>query len=194
MLFELIRDHQNFHTDFQASRFITNAAGYGTLWGMYRQTLRELVARIEPLEDAYAEMPLTSPLREAVRVGVLLDREREFAQFYNQAVAFKAKVDALSPAEKEALEAEYWVEKFKTECAVSYMVSGRIEADTMSAIMALPLEMRSKILTAVHRDRAPELMEEIANRPDHEALVSQTLMPTEVKALLCTKSPPALLA
>src|SRR5438445_2833578 len=49
---ELLADHQEFHSDLQMDAFITLRSG-GTLYGCYKQALRELATRVRALRERY---------------------------------------------------------------------------------------------------------------------------------------------
>jgi|LGOV01.1.fsa_nt_gb predicted nucleic acid-binding OB-fold protein len=54
---ELLVDHQLYHSDFQMDHFITIRAG-GTVYGQYKQALRELDKRKRGLKQLYSEKAL----------------------------------------------------------------------------------------------------------------------------------------
>jgi hypothetical protein len=118
-LSELLADHQEFHSDLQMDRFITLRSG-GTLYGCYKQALRELEARTTALIQRYESRRLleidieelsaseaVDPWqlrRDEVRLRtkramlskcarLIEDTEREFWRFYCQANAIR---DALA--------------------------------------------------------------------------------------------------
>src|SRR5579863_2272034 len=51
-LSDLLTDHQEFHSDLQMDSFITARSG-GTLYGCYKQALRELATRVRALRERY---------------------------------------------------------------------------------------------------------------------------------------------
>ena len=109
---DIIKDHQIFHSNFQVDHFIVGG-DCPTLYGRYRQTLRELVRRIRSLKYLYvkrerlkidhdrtlqipdAEDDLDLRSRELDRLEVVMgmeeldrviaDTEREFRRFYAHA-------------------------------------------------------------------------------------------------------------
>lgn len=114
----LFADHQGGHTDFQMDSFITVRSG-GTLYGCYRQALRELWKRFRGLIDLRMRRDLlaveidraewnaeNSPnefVRRTARIQFdgkrrsaiemeksLHDTEREFVRFYAQAASLRA--------------------------------------------------------------------------------------------------------
>jgi len=54
-LSELLKDHQMFHSKFQQDHLITKRAG-GTLYGQYKQSLRELYKRVRGLASDWYQM------------------------------------------------------------------------------------------------------------------------------------------
>jgi hypothetical protein len=54
---ELFADHQLYHSEFQMDNLITLRAG-GTLYGQYKQALRELYKRYRGLKQLYGEKEL----------------------------------------------------------------------------------------------------------------------------------------
>ena len=113
-LSDLLSDHQEFHSELQMNSFITLRSG-GTLYGCYKQALRELSTRKMALVQRYThrelllievdelKMPCDKPLqarRNRVHAAekrlmieecrrVIADTEREFIRFYEQAVAIR---------------------------------------------------------------------------------------------------------
>lgn len=112
----LLADHQEFHSDLQMDAFITLRSG-GTLYGCYKQALRELNTRAHALRTRYTQWallkinldewdkgPAQDPFeirRNRIRASearlalddcrrVIADTEREFLRFYRQAVAIRA--------------------------------------------------------------------------------------------------------
>ena len=51
---DLLQDHQLFHSQFQQDYFITLKAG-GTLYGQYKQALRELYKRFRGLRETICD-------------------------------------------------------------------------------------------------------------------------------------------
>jgi hypothetical protein len=113
-LAELLADHQDFHSDLQMDSFITQRSG-GTLYGCYRQALRELDVRTTALIQRYegrrlleidireletARVDPWQTERDAVRLAsrklllsraraAVVDTEREFLHFYAQAISIR---------------------------------------------------------------------------------------------------------
>jgi hypothetical protein len=118
-LSELLADHQDFHSDLQMDSFITLRSG-GTLYGCYRQALRELDTRTTALIQRYESRKLLhidireletdrvdpwESERDTVRLAgkrmildrcdaVIADTEREFLRFYRQAISIRAALES----------------------------------------------------------------------------------------------------
>ncbi len=118
-LSELFADHQEFHSDLQMDSFITLRSG-GTLYGCYKQSLRELTTRKLALIQRYAnrdrlaldieklQRPCEKPIKarrnaidlweKSLMLGecdrVIGDTEREFIRFYQQAASIRESLAA----------------------------------------------------------------------------------------------------
>ena len=117
---DLLNDHQMFHSDVQMDAFITVRAG-GTVYGQYKQALRELSKRFRGLTGLYHDRQLAELDIEVLKSGpkgnnfalrrrdieisrarfgleqtdhTIKDTEREFLRFYAQAVVLKRKIEA----------------------------------------------------------------------------------------------------
>jgi hypothetical protein len=116
---ELLADHQEFHSDLQMDSFITLRSG-GTLYGCYKQALRELQTRKVAVIQRVTQMRLADveARRRAITTGnemadernrirneelaafrpmneqILNDTLRECAYFYGQALAIREALEA----------------------------------------------------------------------------------------------------
>lgn len=113
MIESILADHRHFHSTWQIDHAITGRAG-GTLYGCYKQSVRELHKRWRGLREHYAnrerlildiddierlpeatgndarrrEIDLAEKRLALVEsAGVIRDTEREFLRFYGQALA-----------------------------------------------------------------------------------------------------------
>jgi hypothetical protein len=75
------------------------------------------------------------------------ETEREFKEFYNIAHHLK---DKLGDINEEELEEQFWVNKIETQMAKDYKTTGRIGADTMKLLSALPDELSLPIYATKH--------------------------------------------
>jgi hypothetical protein len=118
-LTDLFADHQEFHSDLQMDSFITLRSG-GTLYGCYKQALRELTVRKLALIHRYANRDRVAleieeaqqPCDDLIMARrkkidawekslmlaecdrVIDDTEREFIRFYQQATAIREALAA----------------------------------------------------------------------------------------------------
>lgn len=176
---ELLNDHQMFHSTFQQDNFITGKGG--TLYGAYKQCLRELTSRTQTIQSSAlgikrldidieelilkvsngtgfekqrAEIDLVEK-RMALESTLLSlsDTEREFLRFYQQAVYLKSKVGKLTPRDRAKHEAEMWEFKAKEMVVVDFITLGRVKANTYEMLRSLPKPIRLRILTEMrHQD------------------------------------------
>lgn len=168
---ELLADHQLYHSEFQADFFITIRSG-GTLYGCYKQALRELFKRQRGLEElSTARHTLTLDIEElrhkASRWFVgrfqrrrlqieldsklaaekhldrnILETEREFSVFLGQATALKAEIGEITQERRAQLDAEMWAHKLKAMAAVDFLSCGRLKENTVEMLQSMPMEMR----------------------------------------------------
>lgn len=178
---ELLSDHEGGHSDLQMDSFITIRSG-GTLYGCYKQALRELAKRKRGVDGLEVERDLLlidieeirstedhgdfKSRRETVRLRQCLarlaeldrsltDTRRELDRFFAQAVALKALIGDLTPERRAALDAEMWVHRLKCQAAIDYMSTGRLGPNTAALMQALPRALRDQL----PRVKPPELVE-----------------------------------
>lgn len=182
-LSDIIKDTVLFHTPLQSNLFILDAAGCGSVWGMYRQACREVTSRIRPLVEAYNRPESALPLIRELDYAELQEREREFLLFYQRAVGLKQLLDKLDPAEAEI---DFWVCKFKKQAAVELMAGGRVSAGTLEAILSLPIEHREPLLSKLFTDPTG-VMDEV--RAQETLMIPAVEVPvTQVRELVCSTS------
>ena len=190
-LSDLLLDHQEFHSELQMNSFITLRSG-GTLYGCYKQALRELSTRKMALIQRYAhrelllieidelEMQCDEPMqarRNKVYAAekrlmieecrrVIVDTEREFVRFYEQAVAIREALRSqgvdlpLDATTRNRLDSEMWEHQLKCMAAVDFMTSGRLGAQTVGLLQSCPVEMRRRIADhLLHSDRHSALID-----------------------------------
>ncbi len=171
---ELMADHQGNHSALQMDSFITARAG-GTLYGCYKQALREIDTRIHALRSHYYERAkLPAQIRrlkkrnteEAVirasflnmRIGDvashIADSEREFIRFYAQAIAIRSEMESageifpLSEEARHRLDCEMWEHRLKTMAAGDLIAEGRIARVTIEFLVSTPREIRARLAAA----------------------------------------------
>ena len=177
MLKELLKDHETGMTKFQDDYFVTGKSGI-TLYGQYKQSLRELYKRFRGLreltfnrkrldvdiaEAKYNSIHAESDFdRQRAQIDsdektalieeserVINDTKREFTNFYNQAVALKKQLGRLTKKKCEQLEKEMWAEKAVMGAACDMLTKGRIAEGTLDLIISFPKEMRSEVLLKI---------------------------------------------
>lgn len=163
---EFLNDHQQGHSAFQMSHFITGKSGCN-VFGWYKQTLWELVSRWQTLRSAYVEIEILEAEIEELeacpssrknaleikkrRIGIehsllsLRDTEREFAHFYQQAARLKAEYSRLTPEQIAEQEREHWIYHARTLAALDILSVGRPSKSTWGLIAALPPELRQQV-------------------------------------------------
>lgn len=168
---DLLADHQFFHSNLQMDSFITIRAG-GTLYGCYKQALRELQTRTTALRShrvarAILEIEIEEhdggdsrrdrihgkTKREALGEcdRVIGDTLREFARFYGQADALRnalARSGVKFPLDTETrdrLDREMWVHQIKCRAAVEFLSSTHLQNSTIELFQALPGVMRKQL-------------------------------------------------
>jgi hypothetical protein len=177
----LLDDHQLYHSEFQMDNFITAKSGGGTVYGQYKQALRELFKRyrgIKELETSKALLQVDidelasqkswfnvfSRRRNAINLVQkrmcmedleknISDTKREFDHFYRQALKMKLMIGPLSPTLRNRLDTEMWIHNLKCMVAVDYLCHGRMSAGTLTSIMALPVSLRLPLLTEVKTEK-----------------------------------------
>jgi hypothetical protein len=185
MLDLILNDHRHFHSDWQCDYAITVKAG-GTLYGCYRQAVRELHKRWRGLRESYklralAQIDLEEAEEKTDRraminaadlrlslleaVGVIRDTEREFLRFYGQAVALRRSLgledsEPMPDDMRERLDVEMWAHHLRTMAAVDFMTCSRLQKGTVELLQACPPDMRRDIAADIcNPSRHNELVE-----------------------------------
>jgi len=169
---KLLADHLHGHSDFQMDYFITGKGG-PTTYGMYRQALRELVARHKALKrleikrqmieldiDQLQQQSDGCPIKQRRRdLEIQLKRlelediltsihttRRELDRFYTQAVALKERLGDIDDTRRHELEREMWVERAKLLAIIDLATAGRLSPASYEMIIALPPADRTSIV------------------------------------------------
>jgi len=172
---EILADHQAKHSDLQMDYFITTRHG-GTVYGMYKQALRELHSRHTTLQGLYIDhdealmayadagkgwvfnarqrrskairKERTTMALRAIRTSIK-DTERERDRFLAQARLLKHEVGELTPAKRAVLDGEMWTHKIKSMAAMDYMTAGVLGRGTIELLQCVPNVIRRKLLAEV---------------------------------------------
>jgi len=170
----LLDDHQTGMSQFQDDYLVTTRAG-GTLYGQYKQSLRELYKRfrglreltsnnarlkidIEELEwkiDTNQESDFELKrcevnLKEKIMLmeesqRAISDTKREFMRFYQQAAHLKGKIGELTDKKRHQLDMEMWEFKIKEMAVIDWISSGRLRNSTFEFLHSCPIDMKIRI-------------------------------------------------
>ncbi len=167
MITTILGDHRHFHSAWQIDHAITAKSG-GTVYGCYRQAVRELHKRWRGLRGLYAErVKLAADCDQAQGVQrceirlqaveadhVIADTEREFLQFWGQAVACRRAMgladDQPMPEDmRDRLEGEFWEYQIKALAAVDFITTGRLSRNTVEILAATKGRQRQRLVSAI---------------------------------------------
>lgn len=163
------------HSSFQMDFFITGKNGI-TLYGQYKQSLRELRTRENAriglecrhetndidLEECRMNLETEKNRFERRRLEVKIKRypnaqegisqdikenEREYRRFYNQAEQLKEKLGTIDEEQRNAYEVDYWVQRLSRDAHFEKLeAASRISRSTLSNMHSLPKAIREHIL------------------------------------------------
>lgn len=193
MLKKLLEDHQLYHSDFQMDHLITIRAG-GTIYGQYKQALREFYKRYRGLKELYAERELTQvdideltvkddkdefqQRRNKINLAKkrmaleeieknISDTEREFGRFYAQAVTLKSQIGELTPERRDKLDREMWVFKLKEMAALDLATTGHLSQSTYELIGSVSSEVRIPVLKDCNPENRMAFLEWFETKHDN---------------------------
>jgi hypothetical protein len=169
-LSELLKDYEPLHSNFQLERLVLVRNGQ-TLYGCFKQVLRELAARIPVVLEACNRVICriqqndlaiseSHQVYRLVEIYIVRDQMREFCILYNYAVALKYALGDLTPSRKSELECDYWIHHAKSAIARDFISEGRLTPATLELLHAFPNNMRSQVLQYV------------TNPLQHEAIIA----------------------
>jgi len=173
----LLNDHQTGMSKFQDNYFVTVRAG-GTLYGQYKQSLRELYKRFRGLRqltsdnkrllidideakyksenetDEFARRRAEVDYQEKSLLleeseRSISDTKREFINFYKQAVYLKSQIGELTEEVRDKLDREMWEFKIKEMACIDFITTGRLRNSTFEFINACPREMKLSISNSI---------------------------------------------
>jgi len=183
----LLDDHQTGMSQFQDDYLVTTRAG-GTLYGQYKQALRELYKRfrglreltsnnarlqidIEELEtqikdgdDTFYTKRKKVDYKEKVMLmeesqRAISDTKREFMRFYQQAAHLKEKIGELTDEKRHQLDMEMWEFKIKEMAVIDWISSGRLRNSTFEFLHSCPKEMKKRLANAISLKNQNKLIE-----------------------------------
>ena len=131
----LANDYSEAHSAFQIDHFIVGESGE-TLYGMYQQTLRELLARLQGARS------------EPMSIG----HRTECARFLAIAITIKQQLGEISPERREKLDRDMWLARFKRMAALDLLCEYQITRGTWRVILNTPLSFRAELVdTMINR-------------------------------------------
>jgi hypothetical protein len=179
----LLSDHQLGMSSFQDDYLVTARDG-GTLYGQYKQALRELYKRLRGLVDEIygehgikrLEQKLEKPTDEIeeTHTRLLLDQARfhvqntyrEFVRFWQQASVLKDKIGELTPEKRRQFDEEMWIYRIKEMAVINYMQHRRLQNNTIGFLSSMPQRIREKLYPQIlEPENHQSLIDEYMNRP-----------------------------
>jgi len=170
---QLLDDHQTGMSQFQDDFLVTTRAG-GTLYGQYKQALRELYKRFRGLRELICkderlqvdidELKDKIKMEEKVfdlrrfkidyKEKIMLmeeseraikDTKREFNRFYQQAAYLKEQIGELTDEKRHQLDIEMWEFKIKEMIVIDLLSTGKVGNVTYEFLHACPKEMKIRM-------------------------------------------------
>jgi len=206
---ELLDDHQTGMSQFQDDYFVTTRAG-GTLYGQYKQALRELYKRFRGLRELicnYERLEIDiDELKETIEnstgfkkrraevdykektllieesLRVVKDTKREFTRFYQQASYLKEKIGDLTNEKRHQLDVDMWEFKIKEMAVIDWITVGRLRNSTFEFLHALPKDVKTRIATEL-TDQT-KLIEWYDNKEEHHIPSNLPQIPYPLELLL----------
>jgi hypothetical protein len=162
---ELLDDHQPFHSNLQIERFIVSKSGL-TVYGSYRQAVRELWKRRRGLQELYSnrelllidieqmaeQQPKIECRYDARRAEIhiatkrisldeldrtIQDTEREFLRFWEIASALKDQVGELTQDRRDEMDREMWDHQILAMAATDILSSGHLSPNVIGMLQSL---------------------------------------------------------
>lgn len=197
---KLLNDHQLYMSNLQHDAFIVRRAGGVTLYGQYKQSLRELYKRVRGIREIVcdleiakldlAELKETDNRRSQVeawrKIGQIEEIERnrdetmrELTHFYQISSALKAEIGELTDEKRDKLEHEMWEKKLLMMAHSDYVSHGRLDSDTLEFALSLDETMREKVLPLM---KSPARLEKLVNElTSQSSRMYDALVDTELK-------------
>ena len=176
---DLMKDYEPGMSDFQDDHFVTKRSG-GTLYGQYKQALREIGSRIPTLRSSYydreeilldiedlekcEEKDARYHISMGRLKGRLLDCEimlkqtcKDFKRFLTHAYRLKEQLGDITPERKYQLESELWEYRVREQMAIQYASEGRLLNTTLEIISALPQDIKKRVMEDLpHKHENPQ--------------------------------------
>jgi len=172
---DLLDDHQLYHSEFQQDYLITGKTG-GTIYGQYKQALRELYKRTRGLREIISNRRRTAIDIEELKwktenlenefdrrraqvdydercmlveesERVLQDTKREFKRFYQHSIYLKGLLGDIDDERRKKLDEDMWEFKLKEMIVLDWRVHGRITSGTYEFLHSTPRRMKERIVS-----------------------------------------------
>ena len=164
----VLMDYEPFHSSFQIRQFIVFRTGV-TLYGAYKQVVREIWARLNGLYGTLGDLRLAKPrfalsppssptswqsksqdvppvgFAEFEQFVALKDTCRELTILLAYATTIRRRLGNLSRHRVWELEADYWVCRTKLTVARDIIHGGRLGPDTIELVHSMPGRYREEI-------------------------------------------------
>ena len=201
----LLDDHQTGMSQFQDDYFVTTRAG-GTLYGQYKQALRELYKRFRGLRELTCSQErlvidieeLKEKIDESISFElkrakvdykekimlmeesqrVIKDTEREFNRFYQQACYFKEQIGDLTDEKRNKLDQEMWIFKVKEMAMIDWYTTGFLRNSTYEFLNSLPISIRKKVALELNDQKKLKVWYETRKEIIPENLNNTKIIPT----------------
>lgn len=186
MLQELFKDNTSCHSGFQIDNFILHSNG-GTLYGQYKQSLRELFNRCTAVADLIKDIEIheieTEEMREELsktssgytqrRLTAEINHKDfylsfknkrleetlgELSRFYCHAVFMKEKLGDISVEKRDRLERELWLYRVKEMIALDVLATSRPSKPVLEIIKSLPYDIRKDVTKFLKSENADEII------------------------------------
>jgi len=205
-IWDLLEDHEVGNSNFQDCHLVTLRAG-GTIYGMYKQALRELYRRVRGVRELESDRALLiidtqeheqalvamepgfarqrteielrrTALRREECERAIADTYRELTVFYAQAQGLKEQVGVLTAERRWEYERELWEYRVREMAALDIGSGQRhLSPQTIEHLNALPKEDREKILADLKDNKLLQKHNQIIE--EREQIIRQLEIPDE---------------
>ena len=205
-IWDLLEDHEVGNSNFQDCHLVTLRVG-GTIYGMYKQALRELYRRVRGVRELESDRALLiidtqeheqalvamepgfarqrteielrrTALRREECERAIADTYRELAVFYAQAQGLKEQVGVLTAERRWNYERELWEYRVREMAALDIGSGQRhLSPQTIEHLNALPKEDREKILADLKDDKLLQKHNQVVE--EREQIIRQLEIPDE---------------
>ena len=205
-IWDLLEDHEVGNSNFQDCHLVMLRAG-GTMYGMYKQALRELYRRVRGVRELESDRALLiidtqeheqalvamepgfarqrteielrrTALRREECERAIADTYRELAVFYAQAQGLKEQVGVLTAERRWEYERELWEYRVREMAALDIGSGQRhLSPQTIEHLNALPKEDREKILADLKDNKLLQKHDQVVE--EREQIIRQLEIPDE---------------